>query len=67
MDKSEFDDYFAELGKTGDRAQSVLYVFIVVYIAMLLYGLTAFTVTSRRGEIAVFVLAEVSIVRWLQL
>jgi hypothetical protein len=42
MDKSEFDDYFAELGKASDRAQSVLYVFIVVYIAMLLYGLTVF-------------------------
>lgn len=39
MDKSEFDGYFAELGKASDRAQSVLYVFIVVFIAMLLYAL----------------------------
>ena len=42
MEKSEFDDYFAVLGKASDQTRSVLYVFIIVYIAMLLYGLNAF-------------------------
>jgi hypothetical protein len=44
MEKSEFDDYFAVLGKASDQTRSVLYVFIIVYIAMLLYGLNAFVI-----------------------
>jgi hypothetical protein len=42
MEKSQFDDYFAVLGKASDQARSVIYVFIIVYIAMLLYGLNTF-------------------------
>ncbi len=48
MEKAEFDDYFAVLDKASDRARSVIYVFIIVYIAVLLYGLNAFAYPARQ-------------------
>jgi hypothetical protein len=48
VEKPEFDDYFAVLDKASDRTRSVLYVFIIVYIAVLLYGLNAFAYPARQ-------------------
>ena len=48
VEKSEFDDYFSVLEKASDRTRSVLYVFIIVYIAVLLYSLNAFAYPARQ-------------------
>jgi hypothetical protein len=48
MEKSDFDNFLAALGKASDTAQSVFYVLIIVYIAMLLYGLYAFVYPVRQ-------------------
>ena len=42
MEDAEFADYFKVLDKASDRLRKVIYVFIVVYVAMLLYGISAF-------------------------
>ena len=48
MEKSDFDNFLAALGKASDTAQRVFYVLIIVYIAMLLYGLYAFAYPVRQ-------------------
>ena len=48
MEKAEFDDYFAVLDKSADRARSVVYAFIIVHIAVLLYGVYAFAYPARQ-------------------
>ncbi|HEY0184466.1 MAG TPA: hypothetical protein VGC09_16805 [Rhodopila sp.] len=48
MEKGEFDDAFKVLDKASDRLRSVIYVFIIVYMAMLLYGLSAFLYPARQ-------------------
>ncbi len=37
MHKAEFDDHFKVLDKASDRLRTVTYVFVIVYVAMLLY------------------------------
>jgi hypothetical protein len=48
MSKPVFDDYYKVLDKASDRARSVLYVFIVVHLAVLLYGLYGFAYPARQ-------------------
>ena len=48
MEKVDFDDYFAGLEKASDRTRSVIYAFIIVYIAVLLYSLSAFAYPARQ-------------------
>ena len=42
MEKADFDDYFKVLDKAGDRARSVLYAFIIINVALLMYGVNVF-------------------------
>ena len=48
MDKPQFDDCFKAFDKATDRVRSVVYVFIVVYIAMLFYAIAAFAYPERQ-------------------
>jgi hypothetical protein len=43
VDKADFDDYFQILDKASDRARSVLYTFIIINIALLMYSVNVFT------------------------
>jgi hypothetical protein len=48
MSKEEFDAYYAALDKGSDRARSVIYVFIIVFTAILFYMLNSFVYPSRQ-------------------
>lgn len=43
MEKNDFDDHFKVLDKAGDRTRSVMYAFIIINIALLMYSLNVFT------------------------
>ncbi|MBV9248984.1 MAG: hypothetical protein JO227_07055 [Acetobacteraceae bacterium] len=48
MEKSAFDDYFGVLDKAGDRTRSILYAFIIIYITVLVYAISAFAYPMRQ-------------------
>jgi len=48
MTDKEFDAYFSRLDKASDSTRSIIYVFIIVYIAVLLYALNAFVYPVRQ-------------------
>jgi hypothetical protein len=48
MTDKEFDAYFSRLDKASDSTRSIVYVFIIVYIAVLLYALNAFVYPVRQ-------------------
>lgn len=42
MEKPEFNDFFNALDKAGDRVRSVVYIFVVLNIALLMYVVNVF-------------------------
>ena len=48
MEKVEFDDYFKALDKASDRLRRVIYAYIIVSVAMLLYALSAFAYPAQQ-------------------
>jgi hypothetical protein len=58
MDKADFDDYFKVLDKAGDRVRSVLYAFIIINVALLMYGVN-FVYPARQ-----FIFDDVSLRHW---
>ena len=47
MTDKEFDVYFSRLEKVSDSTRSIIYVFIVVYLALLMYALQTFGYPAR--------------------
>jgi hypothetical protein len=48
MDRDEFSEYFKVLDKVSERLRKVIYALIIVYVAMFLYGLSAFLYPSNQ-------------------
>jgi hypothetical protein len=48
MEKQEFDDYFKVLDKGSDRVRSVLYAFIIINVALFMYGVNVFTYPAQQ-------------------
>ena len=48
MEDAKFDAFFAALEKSTDRSRTVVYAFIVIYVAMLIYALNAFAYPARQ-------------------
>ena len=48
MTDKEFDVYFSRLEKSSDSTRSIIFVFIVVYLALLMYALQTFGYPARQ-------------------
>jgi hypothetical protein len=48
MTDKEFDAYFSRLERASDSTRSIIYVFIVVYLALLMYSLQTFGYPARQ-------------------